>query len=349
MKRFLKWAGIVIAAALVLLFAGLLGGYALLRPVAEVPRTVAGDPSLPFLQARGAKLHAEAFGEGPGKATLVVLHGGPGDDYRSLLPLKALADTFQVVFYDQRGSGLSERVSAEQLSLDAFYQDLDAVAAHWAPGKPVHLVGHSWGGMLAAGWAGRNPGRVAGLVLAEPGLLTDEAGAAFLEKTNRMQPPMTVRNLGIVGRAFLESRHIDGPDEQARADYLALRVMGNPDVEGHPLAGYWCDRDLRRAALEHWRFGMLASEAVRAQGMDPQGRFRVDFGKGLDQRASPVLFLVGACDQILGEEHQRQFHVPLFRAPRVVVIPGAGHTMLGERPAESVAAIRAYLAEFPQP
>src|SRR5262245_39567974 len=72
-----------------------------------VPKTVDEDPSLPSLEISGTRLHLETFGT-PGNPVVIVLHGGPGADYRSLLPLSALADDgFFVVFWDQRGTGLS--------------------------------------------------------------------------------------------------------------------------------------------------------------------------------------------------------------------------------------------------
>jgi proline iminopeptidase len=49
-----------------------------------------------------------------GNTVLVILYGGPGGDYRSLLGLKKPADQYQVVFYNQRGAGLSQRVPADQ-------------------------------------------------------------------------------------------------------------------------------------------------------------------------------------------------------------------------------------------
>src|SRR5262245_60802661 len=73
-----------------------------------VPRTVTEDPTLSQIEINGAHLHAEAFGD-PNAPTVIVLHGGPGSDYRCLLPLQALAgDGYRVVFWDQRGAGLSE-------------------------------------------------------------------------------------------------------------------------------------------------------------------------------------------------------------------------------------------------
>src|SRR6478609_1687400 len=74
-----------------------------------VPKTVTEDASIPAIDINNTRLHAETFGN-PVDPMVVMLHGGPGADYRSMLNAKALAnDGYFVIFYDQRGSGLSER------------------------------------------------------------------------------------------------------------------------------------------------------------------------------------------------------------------------------------------------
>src|SRR5688572_29141984 len=81
-----------------------------------VPKTVVDDPTLPAIAINGTRLHSEAFGE-PTDPIIVVLHGGPGSDYRGLLPLRALAeDGYRVVFWDQRGAGLSQRHAPETIT-----------------------------------------------------------------------------------------------------------------------------------------------------------------------------------------------------------------------------------------
>src|SRR6185436_19073286 len=89
-----------------------------------VPKTVDQDPALPQIEVAGAQLHAEAYGD-PEAPIVMVLHGGPGSDYRSLLPLKELAhDGYRVVFWDQRGAGLSQRFPADTYSFDLYLDDL---------------------------------------------------------------------------------------------------------------------------------------------------------------------------------------------------------------------------------
>src|SRR5512147_2073700 len=80
-----------------------------------VPRTVAEDATLPAIEMNGSRFHAERFGN-PANPVIVFLHGGPGGDYRSMLRLaeryngSSLADDYFLVYWDQRGAGLSERV-----------------------------------------------------------------------------------------------------------------------------------------------------------------------------------------------------------------------------------------------
>ena len=74
-----------------------------------VPKTVMEDLSLPSITVNDAKLHSEAFGN-PYGTMIVVIHGGPGADYRGMLNCKDfVSNGYRVVFYDQRGSGLSQR------------------------------------------------------------------------------------------------------------------------------------------------------------------------------------------------------------------------------------------------
>ncbi len=56
-----------------------------------VPPTVAEDASLPAIEMNGSRFHAETFGN-PANPVIVLLHGGPGGDYRSLRALSGRYD-----------------------------------------------------------------------------------------------------------------------------------------------------------------------------------------------------------------------------------------------------------------
>jgi proline iminopeptidase len=307
---------------------------------APVPRTVVDDPSLSSLRVGGVKLHVQTAGE-PNNPVVIVVHGGPGYDYRSMLSLEALADRYYVVFYDQRGSGLSERVPKDRLKLADFYAELDAVVDHFGQGRAVSIIGHSWGAMLASGYIGQHPEKVDHVVLAEPGMLSAETGRILMAATNHMRPHFGLDLLYVGARVWLESLRVSGPDEDARGDYLVNGLMSSR-VAGHPMAGYFCGRDLSTARLESWRFGAVANSALFEEGFDKDRNPKIEFIDGVDRFHRKVLFLAGSCNTVIGEAQQRR-HMRYFPNAELVIIEGAGHTMFGEKPAESVEAVRRYL------
>ncbi len=133
--------------------------------------TTSGFPvSEGFVPFRGFRTWTRVVGEReePGKAPILVLHGGPGAAHHYLEPLAALAESGRrVVFYDQLGCGRSDRPHDPSLwSVALFVEELAAVRAALGLTR-VHLLGQSWGGMLAMEAAvGQSPGLVS-LVLAD--------------------------------------------------------------------------------------------------------------------------------------------------------------------------------------
>lgn len=304
----------------------------------SVPSTVEHDPSLPRLTAGGKLFHAESFGP-PDGPVLVVLHGGPGADYRYLKGLAALADPYRVVFYDQYGSGLSPRVPATQLSVQGFIDDLDAIVEHTSPHRPVRILGHSWGAMLATAYAAAHPTKVDRLVLAEPGFLDP----VTLQGVPQGGWPGWEMVWGMVtswvGQWFVDS-HVD---PYARDDWFLTRVLPLTQPTNLACTG-------QSSTMEAWRFGSPAFEATLGRMMkDPSWAQTLDFTHGLARYTRPVLFLRGACNTLQGEAHQRQMMArfgPSNQA-RLVTIEHAGHFMFNDQPETSLSAVRVFLAETP--
>ncbi|NDY90365.1 alpha/beta fold hydrolase [Ideonella livida] len=300
-----------------------------------VPPTVEHDPTLPRLAAGGRLLHGQALG--PQDApVLVVLHGGPGADHRYLLGLSALADAYRVVFYDQTGSGLSPRLPAEALTVQHFVDDLDAVVQAQGGGRPVHLLGHSWGAMLATAYAGAHPDRVDRLVLAEPGFLE----ADTLDGLPGGGWPGWRVVLGF-GRAWLAQWTVDPQgDPFARADWFLGQVFPLTQGEATHCPG-------SPPPLTLWRAGAPAFQATLGRMQrDPAWGRQLDFTHGLQAYSGRVLFVRGACNQAQGEAHQRRMmarFAPVNQA-RLETVPQAGHFMFNDQPQASLAAVRGFLA-----
>jgi proline iminopeptidase len=102
---------------------------------------------------------------------LLVLHGGPGVPHDYLQPLEALADSRPVVFYDQLGCGNSSRPTDPSLwTIERYVDELAKVRAALKLDQ-VHILGHSWGTMLAVDYMlQRRPDGVVSLTLAGPAL-----------------------------------------------------------------------------------------------------------------------------------------------------------------------------------
>ncbi|KAL8727488.1 MAG: hypothetical protein Q9166_006012 [cf. Caloplaca sp. 2 TL-2023] len=104
---------------------------------------------------------------------LVVLHGGPGIPHDYLLPLTDLAGSYSipVIFYDQVGCGRSTHLperkhDTELWTPELFLAELDNLLEHLGMQDIYDILGQSWGGMLGALHAIRQPAGLKNLIIA---------------------------------------------------------------------------------------------------------------------------------------------------------------------------------------
>lgn len=119
-----------------------------------------------WVSINGAQQGMVIRGQSTRNPVLLVVHGGPGmPDYfltRRYPPL--LEDLFTVVWWDQRGAGLSYRpgMPSERMTIDQFVSDILAVTDHLRERfsqDAVYLLGHSWGSFIGIQAAARSPER----------------------------------------------------------------------------------------------------------------------------------------------------------------------------------------------
>jgi len=298
-----------------------------------VPATVIEDASLPAITMNGSRFHAETMGN-PANPVIVFLHGGPGGDYRSLLRLAdrfagySLADDYYLVFWDQRGTGLSQRHNKDVLTLAVYTADLDSIIERYSPGRPVILIGESWGGMYATMYINGHPQKVAGAVLIEPGPM-DGATA------ERVRGDLHDFDLGAEWlNDYAWSGQFISPDGHARMDYdLAVGAWGSQprfhqreDVDPSPF----------------WRLGAAAGRYLMEDGQDSHGVFTYDFTTNLAQYTTPVLFIAGGLSEVLGESLQSE-QIKHYPSASLQVVPDAGHDVAWTNTAEVLTHIRNYL------
>jgi proline iminopeptidase len=104
--------------------------------------------------------------------TVILLHGGPGVPMDFSPIEKQLSHKYQVITFDQRGTGRSPAFEATY-SIKEYLDDIDAVARHFGLDR-FHLFGHSWGGLYAQIYAEKNPRRVLSMFLSSPSSGTGE-------------------------------------------------------------------------------------------------------------------------------------------------------------------------------
>jgi proline iminopeptidase len=114
---------------------------------------------------RDVFLFVEVIGHG---YPLVLMHGGPGADHWSLMPLRSCADQFTLVFYDHRCNGRSEGSPVSSMTWENLTADADALRQKLGFEKWA-VLGHSFGGHVALEYALRYPDSLSHLLLLDTG------------------------------------------------------------------------------------------------------------------------------------------------------------------------------------
>jgi 3-oxoadipate enol-lactonase len=134
---------------------------------------------LSFIDANGVSLHYELAGtHGP---SIVLLHelGGTLNSWNAVAP--RLAQRCRVLRYDQRGSGLSEKVRQE-FSNDVLVDDFEALAKAVQLASPYHFVTVAAAATQALRYLEKHPGEVGSVVLCNPAPGVDPSRAAALDE-----------------------------------------------------------------------------------------------------------------------------------------------------------------------
>jgi proline iminopeptidase len=235
----------------------------------------------------GTDLYCRSQGVGE---TIVVLHGGPGVPHDYFLPhLEPLADHHQVIFYDQRATGRSSAdVDPATITMETFIADLDALRESFGL-EAMHLLGHSWGGLLAMQYAVRYPQHVESLILVDsaPANSTlDEQSMAIREErlTDEDRQAMA---------AVMQTEDFAAGDPTAIMEYLRIAEkvrFYNPDRMAD------LQMELDRSTIGKL---MLVSGAMRDYLAD------YDIHDQLDAINCPTLIIHGSFDPIPLESSQR--------------------------------------------
>jgi len=171
---------------------------------------------------------------------LVVLHGGPGLTHEYVDRFKLLAEGGRaVIHYDQIGNGRSTHLRAkgpEFWQVELFLAELANLLGHLGIADSYHLLGQSWGGMLAAEHAVRCPSGLRALVIAD----SPASMALWIAEANRLRADLPAEAQATLLKHEAEGT-INSPEYQAATklfyDRHVCRVVPNPpDVESIDIA-----------------------------------------------------------------------------------------------------------------
>jgi proline iminopeptidase len=155
---------------------------------------------------------------GSGRDPLVALHGGPGSTHNYFAPLERLADDGRgVVLYDQLGCGRSDRPVDVEWSVDLFRDEVQAVRDELGLER-VHLLGTSWGGMLALEHALARTGELTSLILSS----TLASAAEWVREVATLRDAMPPEVVAAFARADDQGIY-EGPDWDAADDAFSAR------------------------------------------------------------------------------------------------------------------------------
>jgi len=302
----------------------------------EVPKTVEYDNNLAFTEVRGYPFHTLIMGD-QHDSVVIVVHGGPGGDYQYLKSLSPLAENHRVIFYDQRGSGLSPRVDKSQLTIEQNLEDLNSLVDYFSASNKVKLIGHSWGGMLVSGYLSTYPEKVSHAIIVEPGMLSPESAQAFVTK---MEESQSISNMFALLRYMTVYPIVNKNDGDEGFDYVMTKML-NRNESGSP---YQCEGQSMPADT-FIRGGFEAFSNMLKPIMQDPVLFTYDLTDGIKNYHGQLMMISSECSEF-GYEFQQQYHQPRMPEKMIhVKAENMGHNMLTLNPEWSLGIIAPFLTE----
>lgn len=300
----------------------------------HLPSTVENDPTLEFVQINNYKFHIKTFGQKNNPPVLIV-HGGPGGDSKYLYPLKELAKNYYVIFYDQRGTGLSPRVPKEDLTLESSLEDLNQIVEYYKKDGKIRLIGHSWGAMLVIGYLGRHGDRVSHAVAVEPGMLNTRSAIEF---SNHVKKNQSISDILYLIGTILKTPFVSVQDGFERFDYVMTKMLNR----NKPGGIYQCKND-SMPDNSFIRAGYDSFNNMLKPVMDDPKNFTADLTQGILKYKGHLLMISSECS-FIGYSYQERLHIPLM-PPSTVHIKAIsmGHNMLTLNSAWSLDVISQFL------
>jgi proline iminopeptidase len=277
-----------------------------------------------YLPVEGGRIWFKKSGNGKGTPVILV-HGGPGVTSHYLKPLEALGDERPIVRYDQLGAGHSDKATDTTLfTIAHFVKELDSLRSALGYEK-VHLIGHSWGSILAFEYYRAHPEHVTSLTLASAALSVPEW------QRNTRKLVLTLSDSAQQAIITSEAAHdYDSPDYVSAMEQFYGKYVWRRPVEE--------DRDSTMK---------LMSQPIYSYMWGPSeftitGTLRTyDATPFLRRIKVPTLYTVGEYDEANPETIKR--FAAKTPGAKVEVIPDAAHVVTWDNPEATLRVVREFL------
>lgn len=224
-----------------------------------------------------------------GAPPLVCVHGGPGFTSYYLESLFELSGQLPVVCYDQAGCGRSRRVGGRKVfSVDGFVEELEALREALGVSS-MHLLGHSFGGLIIGEYALRYPERARSAIFASASIDIPR----WLADGQRLLSQLPLMDRMIL-REGLRAGNVHSPEFlRALASYYTKHVYGFTEK---PESISKSEAEADHVTYQTvWGPNELAvTGLVRDYTLTPR----------LAELSCPSLFMCGRCDEATPEAHQ---------------------------------------------
>lgn len=224
--------------------------------------------------------------------------------------IKALAEKFTVVFFDNRGTGASDKPTGGY-EISNMARDVSGLLDHLEIAR-ANVLGYSMGGAIAQEFVRQFPDRVSGLVLCATMCGGPRATYA---------PPSVVKVM----------RELDGltPEQIARQIWSVTYAPGY--LENH-----------RELAENQMRREITAPTPLHAADLQYQAFAEFDGSRALANIQASTLVMTGDLDRLVSPQNSK-FIAGLIPGARLIVIPGCGHRMMWEATEECVGFVTEFL------
>jgi proline iminopeptidase len=259
------------------------------------------------------------------RPTIVTVHGGPGFDHSNMkAALADLGEHAQLIYYDQRGHGRSDRADESTWNLTSWATDLRDLCDALGISRPV-VLGSSFGGFVAAAYAGLFPDHPAGVILANTtgGRLDDEVS---IETFRRIGGDEAAEVMAWDARELTE-------ESGAAFDRVCLPLFSARPGFAEELAASMARSIVTTEVNLHFARALKSGDEL-----DPWSLF--------DRVRCPVLVLAGTDDPICTINVVNDMVTALASSEvRYVRLEGARHAIFRDAPEQTVAAVLDFVRE----